>query len=94
MNYGAGKKGIADWIHVNSVDYNPEFDQIILGVDGFIEIWVIEHQTTTEEAAGPRKSCYIIDGREHLHRRRIALRWALGGLSHEDSEGSGARTSR
>ena len=42
----------ADWNHINAVDYNPEFDQIILSVHNFSEFWVIDHSTTTEEAAG------------------------------------------
>jgi len=42
----------ADWTHINSVDYNEEFDQIILSVHNFSEIWVIDHSTTTQEAAG------------------------------------------
>jgi hypothetical protein len=41
-----------DWNHINSVDYNQGFDQIILSVHAFSEIWVIDHSTTTEEAAG------------------------------------------
>jgi hypothetical protein len=41
-----------DLNHINSVDYNPEFDQIILSAHAFAEIWVIDHSTTTEEAAG------------------------------------------
>ena len=42
----------ADWNHINSIDYNQELDQILLSVNGFREIWVIDHSTTTEEAAG------------------------------------------
>jgi hypothetical protein len=41
-----------DWNHINSVDYNEEFDQIILTVHHFGEIWIIDHSTTTQEAAG------------------------------------------
>ena len=41
-----------DWNHINSVDYHEGFDQIILSVHAFDEIWVIDHSTTTEEAAG------------------------------------------
>lgn len=41
-----------DWLHTNSVDYNAELDQIILSVPYFNEVWVIDHSTTTEEAAG------------------------------------------
>lgn len=44
--------GAADWNHTNSIDYNPQLDQIVLSVLGFNEIWVIDHSTTTQEAAG------------------------------------------
>ncbi len=42
----------ADWNHINSIDYNAERDEILLSVLGFDELWVIDHSTTTEEAAG------------------------------------------
>jgi hypothetical protein len=45
--------GIADWLHINSVDYNETLDQILLSVRNFSEIWIIDHNTTTAEAAGP-----------------------------------------
>ncbi len=45
-------EGKADWHHSNAIDYMPERDQIILSVPTFHEIWVIDHTTTTEEAAG------------------------------------------
>ncbi len=44
--------GIADWNHTNSVAYNAELDQIILSVLAFDEVWIIDHSTTTEQAAG------------------------------------------
>ena len=37
---------------MNSVAYHPELDQIVLSVLGFSEIWIIDHGTTTAEAAG------------------------------------------
>lgn len=40
-----------DWIHLNSISYNAELDQIMVSSYGFSEIWVIDHSTTTQEAA-------------------------------------------
>ena len=41
-----------DWVHANSIDYHAERDEILLSVRSFDEIWIIDHSTTTEEAAG------------------------------------------
>ena len=49
LNFGNNN---ADWNHINAVDYNEEFDQILLSAHNFNEIWVIDHSTTTQEAAG------------------------------------------
>lgn len=43
--------GTADWMHVNAIDYNEDLDQILLCSPYFDEIWVIDHSTTTAEAA-------------------------------------------
>lgn len=37
--------------HINAIDYNPERDEIILNARNNSEIWIIDHSTTTEEAA-------------------------------------------
>jgi hypothetical protein len=52
----------ADWMHSNTVDYNPRFDQIILDVRDLGEIWVIDHSTTTEEARGHAGGRYGMGG--------------------------------
>jgi len=44
--------GFADWTHTNAVDYNEEFEQIILSIHSISEFWIIDHSTTTEQAAG------------------------------------------
>jgi hypothetical protein len=41
-----------DWTHANAVTYNAELDQVLLSVRNFSELWVIDHSTTTAEAAG------------------------------------------
>ncbi|MEP0813752.1 MAG: PKD domain-containing protein [bacterium] len=41
-----------DWTHVNAVAYNEDLDQIVISPHSISEIWVIDHSTTTEEAAG------------------------------------------
>ena len=49
VNYGGSR---ADFNHINSIDYNEKFDQILLSAHNQNEIWIIDHSTTTEEAAG------------------------------------------
>ena len=42
----------SDLMHTNSIDYNEKFDQILISIRYYSEIWVIDHSTTTEEATG------------------------------------------
>ena len=41
-----------DWTHINAISYNPQLDQIAISVREFNEIWIIDHSTSTWEAAG------------------------------------------
>lgn len=51
INYTNGiSLNVEDWLHCNSIDYNPQLDQIILNCRNFAEFWIIDHSTTTEEA--------------------------------------------
>jgi hypothetical protein len=49
---------IADWAHFNAVAYNAETDQILVSSREFSEVWMIDHSTTTEEAAGHTGGTY------------------------------------
>ena len=44
--------GANDWMHTNAIDYNPALDQIMISVRSFDEFWILDHSTTTQEAAG------------------------------------------
>lgn len=51
LNYDTND-GKSDWLHANALDYNADLDQIMLSVPQFDELWVIDHTTTTAQAAG------------------------------------------
>jgi hypothetical protein len=52
-NSAAGKPARAnpDWTHCNAVAYNPDLDQLMISSPHFSEFWIIDHSTTTAEAA-------------------------------------------
>jgi len=46
------------WNHFNGIDYNPQFDQILISCRCNSEIWVIDHSTTTAQAASHAGGTY------------------------------------
>lgn len=49
---GTRPRASAELTHINSVDYNAALDQLMLSVRNFSELWIIDHSTTSREAAG------------------------------------------
>ena len=52
VNYPEKIPSEGDWLHINGIAYDPVYDRILLSPTKVGEIWVIDHSTTTEEAAG------------------------------------------
>ena len=48
---GTGMRIPQFWNHVNAIDYNAPLDQVMLSIRGNSELFVIDHQLTTAQAA-------------------------------------------
>lgn len=51
INYIRTGDAGADWLHANGIHYNASLDQIAISFRKTDEIWIIDHSTTSEEAA-------------------------------------------
>ena len=51
INFLSFSNGNSNWMHVNSIQYNEKLDQIILSARQLNEIYIIDHSTTSDEAA-------------------------------------------
>jgi arylsulfotransferase ASST/type IX secretion system substrate protein len=51
INYLGFSNSKANWLHVNSIQYNSVLDQIVLSSRQLNEFYIIDHSTTTQEAA-------------------------------------------
>jgi hypothetical protein len=48
---GTGQRIPQFWNHVNGIDYNAQLDQVMLSIRGNSELFIIDHQLTTAQAA-------------------------------------------
>lgn len=51
INFLNGLSGNANWLHINSIQYDEILDQIVISSRNLSEIWIIDHSTNTAEAA-------------------------------------------
>ncbi len=58
VNFLNGNSAINNWLHINSIQYNEARDQIVLSSRKLSELWVIDHSTTTAEAASSSGGLY------------------------------------
>ncbi len=70
------------WNHMNCIDYNPAFDQIAVSVRGNSEVWVIDHSTTTAQAAGHSGGTYGKGG-DLLYRWGNPLTYGAGTVANQ-----------
>lgn len=52
LNYTGWSASGKDWLHANSIRYNPQLDEIAMSFRTMHEIYIIDHSTTTAQAAG------------------------------------------
>lgn len=58
LDINVGSTMMGDWMHINGISYDAEYDQIVISSHNLDEIYVIDHSTTTEEAAGHTGGTY------------------------------------
>jgi hypothetical protein len=78
--------GGSDAYHLNAINYNPDLDQIILSSPNLNEVFIIDHSTSTQEAAGHRGGRWGKGG-DLLYRWGNPQNYRQGDSTHQQSFG-------
>ena len=46
--FGGSSYAARDWLHANSLDYNPLSNEIMISVRGFSELWIIDRESSSD----------------------------------------------
>lgn len=82
VNYFKPTLDQRDWLHANAIDYNAELDQILISVLAFDEIWIIDHSTTSAEAASDSGGVYGHGG-DLLYRYGNSMAYGRGTVNDQ-----------
>jgi|TARA_B110000967_G_scaffold74123_1_gene76625 hypothetical protein len=80
-----------DWMHLNAVNFNPDLNQFMFSSRHTSEIYIIDHSTTTEEAASHEGGVYGKGG-DILYRYGNPMAYERGSL--DDKKFFGQHDSR
>jgi len=86
INYLGLSNGKKNWMHVNSMQYNEQLDQIILSTRHLSEIYIIDHSTTTIEAASSSGGTYQKGG-DYLYRWGNPFAYKQGTVTDQKLDG-------
>lgn len=83
MDINFAKDRDQDWLHTNSVDYNEEFDQILVSNRGTHEIWIIDHSTASTEVAASHEGGNSGMGGDLLYRWGNPISYEAGTVGNQ-----------